>query len=219
MSLCDWLVDQCNDCGGITGGDRLRFCRCEDSGGREKTAPPVDREITKLKVRLGALRVVREECMKRGDEDLRVSIENKIQVTSEQLGALRTKDAIGPTQTEFAWRLERVRERRGYGDLKSFWRDLTKPFEGDEGFDISYDAVRTYHITRAGCAPREPQARYLGRVARVFDIRLEWLMWGDEAGEMTEAEEAPKRVLEKSLADLGRFIEIDDSNSMGDETP
>lgn len=84
--------------------------------------------------------------------------------------------------TTTAERLERVREERGYQDLRSFWRDLVKPFEGDEGYDISYDAARTYHVEG-----RQPPAAYLARVAKVFGVRLEWLVTGE--GQPTESEE------------------------------
>jgi len=77
-----------------------------------------------------------------------------------------------------AKRLERVRERFGIPTLKEFHKRLT---EGRE-YGVSYEAVRNYHYDRK--AP----ADYLGQVAKVFGVRLRWLVLGE--GPMTP-EDAP----------------------------
>ena len=78
-------------------------------------------------------------------------------------------------------RLEWVRKTHGFRDLRPFWRRVAAPHQGDDGYSISYDAVRTYHVVG-----REAPAAYLARVADVFGIRLVWLVTG--RGLPTEAE-------------------------------
>jgi hypothetical protein len=73
-----------------------------------------------------------------------------------------------------AKRLETLRLEQLNGmSLAEFHRRLTA--SGD--YRISYAAVRNYHTNRK--APVD----YYARVSRVFDVRLEWLLFGD--GEMT----------------------------------
>ena len=87
-------------------------------------------------------------------------------------------------------RLERVRNERGYADsLWRFWKELTAHRPGDltakrdaaGNYDLSYEAARNYHFDRH--AP----GHYYAQVARVFEVRLEWLLSGD--GGMTVDED------------------------------
>lgn len=73
--------------------------------------------------------------------------------------------------------------RFGVRSVRAFWQRVT---EGD-GPKVSYEAARYYHFDR------EAPASYLARVAKVFGVRLDWLVTGE--GEMTEAAEAAKRGL------------------------
>lgn len=77
---------------------------------------------------------------------------------------------------ESSKRLEEVRNRLGYTTLRDFWRVLT----ADGACQVSYEAVRNYHLNR------EAPAQYLAQVARVFGARLEWLVTGE--GERFRAE-------------------------------
>ena len=96
-------------------------------------------------------------------------------------------------------RLERVRRERGYSDsLWNFWKelcshppgDLKAKTDNDGNYQISYEAVRNYHYNRH--AP----GHYYGQVARVFGVRLEWLISGD--GGMTHDEDNALRAAEAS---------------------
>ena len=73
-----------------------------------------------------------------------------------------------------ARRLEKIRLEYLDGmPMAEFHRHLTR----DTGYDISYAAVRNYH------SDRKAPVDYYAQVCRVFDIRMEWLLFGE--GEMT----------------------------------
>ena len=73
--------------------------------------------------------------------------------------------AVPPTVERLEW----VREECGYPNLKAFWKALT----ADGAYQISYEAARKYHMSRA--AP----ADYLARVADVCGVGLLWLVTGE----------------------------------------
>ena len=85
-------------------------------------------------------------------------------------------------------RLEYVRKGLGYKTLRDFWRALTE--EGE--YEISYPALRTWHLER------DAPAHYLARVAKVFGVRPTWLLLGEgQAFELEEqVREAQERVAE-----------------------
>lgn len=83
---------------------------------------------------------------------------------------------------EAAKRLERVRQEHGSETLKDFWKALTK----NSQYDVSYEAVRTYHSSR------EPPAHYYARVADVTGARLEWLITGRGEAWQVDAEIAQR---------------------------
>ena len=72
--------------------------------------------------------------------------------------------------TQLGRRLEDIRLLKGFRTLKAFWEALTK----DDDYEVSYEAVRNYHFNR------EPPVAYVRQVAKVFGVRLQYLIDGEE---------------------------------------
>ena len=94
--------------------------------------------------------------------------------------------------TQMPQRLEAVRERAGIPSLRAFHKKLVDGRKDEDGRElvegwkdedgrVSYEAVRNYHYDR------EAPAAYLARVAKVFGVRLLYLVAND--GAMTDEEE------------------------------
>lgn len=94
--------------------------------------------------------------------------------------------------TQMARRLEAVRERAGIPSLRAFHAKLVEGRREEDGREfvegwkdkdgrVSYEAVRNYHYDR------EAPVAYLVRVAKVFGVRLPYLVAND--GAMTNEEE------------------------------
>lgn len=110
--------------------------------------------------------------------------------------------------TRIPQRLEHVRARRGVGTLQEFHELVGKD-------DFSYSAVRNYHFVASERAEersdveglrkgeREAPVRYLTRVSKVFNVRLEWLALG--TGPVTE-EDFRAQVRKEEEAGFGEFV-------------